>query len=201
MIFITAAVVGASTLGGILFLIFRSRSPMPSKKARISVQLDLHDYNVLRIWADKNNLTLSDYVRKVLMASVPQPEKKRMNGDGKKSIVDVAFEEVDKQDEVGTINTMTLPPTRKPQKGVVTEAERTHPLQRVTKLTHTQLPVVPPGPHPCVHLSGQVPPNLKGQCQGTCTQSSQRGRVCYWTPTTARNCPVFESKVHAQRGL
>ncbi len=177
---------------------------MPNNKAKISVQLDVTDYNLIRVWADKNGMTLSDYIRKTLVESVPVQEKKRMNGDGTKSVMDVAFEHAEEQDklDLGT-GVMPLPPTssRKPQKGVVTEAERTHPLQRVTKTGSTQLPQVPPGPHPCVHLSPQVPTNLRGQCQGTCRNTTQRGRVCYWPPTSARNCPVFESKVASQRGL
>jgi hypothetical protein len=205
MIFIPAVVVGASLLGGALVVFVRQRRRrMGNKKVRVSVQLDVHDYNMLRVWADKNDQTLSDYVRKVLVASVPQQEKKRMNGDGKKSVVDAAFEEAEKQDGAAGVHqgVFPVPPTRKPQKGVVTEAERTHPLQRVLKTGSTPLPVVPPGPHPCAHLMHQmVPENMKGQCQGTCNQSSQRGRICYWPPTSARNCPVFESKVPAQRGL
>jgi len=201
MILTTVVAVGASVFGSATVLLFRRRRSMPGKKVRVGAQLDVRDHNMLRIWADKNGLTIPDYVRKVLLASIPQQEKHRMNGTDKKTVVDAAFEVAEQQDkhDLGT-NTgngaiIGLPPSRQPQRGVVSEAERTHPMQRVTKVAPTPLPTVPPGPHPCVHLMTMVvPANMKGQCQGTCNQNTQHGRICFWTPTTARNCPVFEPK-------
>jgi hypothetical protein len=176
---------------------------MAAKKAKLGLQLPAADYNLIRSWADKNGMNISEYARKVLMASVPTPEKKRVPDPTKRSIVDAAYEEIEKQDafDTGTIgNLMSLPPIRQPQIGVAAEADRTHPLQRVTKTTRTQLPTVPPGPHPCAHLTSKIPSNMRGQCQGSCNHTQQPGRVCYWTPTTARSCPLFEAK-GAGRGL
>ena len=173
---------------------------------------------MIRIYADKKNMVLSDYVRDTLLASIPAAEKAEQKGEPtERTVMDVAFEELEKNDAVnmGSNGVMPLPPmrqpapapvqgpnpvgSRQPQRGVITEANRTHPLQRVTAVQPLRLPTVPPGPHGCVHLSAVVPSNMRGQCQGTCNNSSQRGRVCFWTPTTARNCPLYEARNQADR--
>ncbi len=195
MTLFTVLMTGVSACGGSAFLYFQLRRSMAAKKARLGFQLGAADYRLIRTWADKNGMSISDYARKVLLGSVPDQEKKRMNGNnGKRSVIDVAFEEVEKQDAFEG-NIMPLPPTRQPQPGVVTEAERTHPLQRVAKTTtQSTVPQVPHGPHPCAHLTSNVPIHMKGQCQGACNHSQQPGRICYWPPTSARNCPLFEGR-------
>jgi hypothetical protein len=212
-----SAIMGASLIGSVTALYFRRKRAMSNPKTKLSIQLDVADYNMLRIWADKNSMVLSDYVRDTLLASVPAKEKAAQKGEPtEKTVMDMAFEKLeadDVNDTGGSGNVMPLPPprqvhpqpatapagARQPQKGVITEANRTHPLQRVTSVQPLRLPTVPPGPHGCVHLSPVVPSNMRGQCQGTCNNSSQRGRVCFWTPTTARNCPLFEARNQADR--
>ncbi len=61
------------------------------------------------------------------------------------------------------------------------------------------LPSTPPGPHPCVHLNTFAPNNMRGQCSGTCQNAQQRGRVCYWTQTTAQSCQFFEARHRPER--
>jgi uncharacterized protein (DUF1778 family) len=202
MIFTATALVACTFGAAALF--FRTRRNRMSAKTRISAQVDVTEYNLIRKWADKNGKTLSEYVRETLLASVPEAEKAHAARTPESMTVeDKAWEEIDKSDEVNTgmPGVLPIPPARRAQPGVVTEANRTHPMQRVTKVTPSRLPQVPPGVHPCVHLSLSVPANMRGQCQGTCTSQSQRGKVCFWTPTTARSCPVFEGKETKNRNL
>jgi hypothetical protein len=194
-----AAVASAavSVLLGTGWLMRRKKPEMPPAKTKLSVQLDVAEHKRLRIWADKQGMTLSEYVRRTLVASVPKKEAQRQEQDERSlDVINRAFEELDQTESFPT-GVFAMPPARKPQVGVPTEAERTHPRQRVTRLSLTQVSTgVPPGPHPCVHLAlTEGPAHLQGQCHGSCNQTSQRGRPCFWTPTTARNCPVFEPKM------
>jgi hypothetical protein len=171
-----------------------------TKKAKLSIQLDTADYNKLRIWADRSGQTLSEFVRTTLMQAIPADAHRKMNGaDHSGAVLDRVFEELDRA-ETPLIGVFPMPPARKPQEGVVSEAERSHPAQRVNRTALTQvLPVVPPGPHPCVHLMSGPPRHMEGQCQGTCHQVQQRGKPCYWTPTTAQSCQQYEPRTEADR--
>lgn len=197
-----ALVLGACALvtasGGALTVL---RSKMAStKKTKLSIQLDVSDYNKLRIWADRSGQTLSDFARSALMKAIPPEDDRKLDEAGRSgAILDRVFEELDRA-ETPLNGVFPMPPARKPQKGVVTEADRIHPAQRVNRTALTQVKAaVPPGPHPCVHLQGTAPLHMEGQCQGTCTQVQQRGKPCYWTPTTASSCQQFEPKTEADR--
>jgi len=200
MTFLTLLLMETPLLAGVglLFAVRRGASRMARSKTKLSVQLDVEVYNRVRIWADKNGMTVSEFTRKTLIEAIPPEENKRFDDSGQKeSILDRAFEELDKAEDPFT-GVFSMPP-RTPQVGVPTEAERTHPAQRVIRSSLTQVASsVPPGPHPCVHLSGVVPHHLKGQCQGTCNQQQQRGKPCFWAPTTARSCQMFEPKMSGE---
>lgn len=201
MIVEVSVLAAVSTLVGVGLLLRGKKPPMADEKTKLSVQLDVADYKRIRIWAEKQGTTLSEYVRTTLINSVPRPEKaKQVDDELSLSVIDRAFQELD-QDENPFSGVMAMPPARKPQVGVPSEAERTHPAQRVNRLSLTQVASnVPPGPHPCIHLTEVVgPSHLQGQCQGACNQTSQRGRPCFWTPTTARNCGVYEPKMTGEQ--
>lgn len=62
----------------------------------------------------------------------------------------------------------------------------------------------PPEPenetHPCYHLKRIFPTHLKAaDCQGTCNAPTQRGKVCHFAPSYARQCSAFE--LHRNRKL
>lgn len=167
-----------------------------SDKVEVTVQLTPEQYDLVRIWAERSDLSIQDYALRTLIESVPAVEQTAAK-DAKllETALDRAFGHLDATE--GTYvapGVFPLPPARKPIPGVLTEAERTHPMQRVVKTQTMALPTVPPGPHPCMHLSDRIPGHLRGQCQGTCSHRDQEGRICYWTPTTASNCPLFELK-------
>lgn len=206
------------------------------KKTKLNVALTVPEYNLINVWADKSGMTLSDYVRKTLIASVPVVEQERASHKGEKDdILDEAYAHLDRSDayDTGTsqgsfpilppqqarafleaaaplanehkrrpLDIPAGPPTphRVQQPGVITEATRTHPLQRTSDKPHgTTLTNVPPGPHPCMHLLKVAPRNMTGQCQGTCRHRDQDGRACFWTPTAAMQCPKFEAVIQQRR--
>lgn len=116
---------------------------------------------------------------------VPKPEQPL-------DLIDEAFKRMD-EDEA-TQGVVGLPPQRKqPAVAVPTEADRIHPQQRVAKTVPLPVRQVPPGPHPCLHL-GPAPSSMRQECQGLCEHRSQRGRFCYWTPTKAHECLLYEIK-------
>lgn len=204
-LFVNVAVLGGLCATAVLIVRswWRGKEPMTdSKKTKLSVQMDIAEYNLIRIWADKTGMTLSDYVRKTLVDSVPREEQARADAsEGQNNAIDAAFHELDLQEEATPFipGLMPMPPQRKVQPGVITEAQRTHPMQRVSDTKLSQLPKVPPGPHPCMHLSLAVPAHLRGQCQGVCQHREQTGRACFWTPTQAHGCPVFEPKAQHRK--
>jgi hypothetical protein len=54
--------------------------------------------------------------------------------------------------------------------------------------------------HPCVHLSGETPPNYKpSECSGICQAPGQNGRPCFWASNAASKCPYFRPKVLPRR--
>jgi hypothetical protein len=201
MILTALVVVGVPLVASTgLFLFWRGRPKMATSKTKLSVQLDTVDYNRLRFWADRKGVTISDFVRNALLRAVPVEEQAQIDkAEQTGSLLDRVFEELDKAEDPFT-GVFPMPPARKPQLGVPTEAERTHPAQRVTRMALTPTASnVPPGPHSCVHLLPQTPTHLRGQCQGTCNQIQQRGRPCYYAPTIARGCQVFEPKLQGDR--
>lgn len=204
MLITTALMIGTPSLAGVglLWLRKRTQARMAESKTKLSVQLDVKEYNRIRVWADKNGMTLSEFVRVTLLNSIPIEEQRKLSGaEETGSVMDRVYEELDKADaESPYAGVFPMPPARRPQVGVVNEADRTHPAQRVNKTTLDQaVSHVPPGPHPCVHLGAGSPSYIAGQCQGTCGQVQQRGKPCFWTPTTARNCQQFEPKLQQDR--
>ena len=178
---------------------WRKHPKMAVPKTKLSFQIETSDYNRLRLWADRTGQTVSELARNALLAAIPPDEKHRMLASGEAmTVLDRAFQELDETDNNYLPGVFPMPPIRKSQGAVPTEAERTHPAQRVIRTALTQItPKVPPGPHPCVHLDADAPPNMQGQCQGSCHQQQQRGKPCYYAPTVARECRAFEPKTKA----
>lgn len=162
-----------------------------SEKKKLSLQIDSSDYDTLVQRAGLQNVSVSEYVRRQLTDTMPPPPV--VTPVQTKSSMDVAFEELDKQDAIDTGSRGILPVA--PQQAALEPAR--HPMDRTDKRSRQPPPQSPPGPHPCQHLSTQrIPPQLRGQCLGTCQHSQQYGRACMWPPTAARDCSFFEAKLH-----
>jgi uncharacterized protein DUF6290 len=161
----------------------REKVRMTQEKISVSVRLDAEDYNRVRAYAESHQMSLSDYVRKTLVESIPTPHPAA-------EVMNRAFDVLDAQEPENTLpatHTFSPPPAALPEPAP-------HPLKRVPKITPMPLPRVPSGPHPCLHLSIVIPAPLVGQCQGMCQHPSQKGRPCHWAPGLAQSCPIFEGK-------
>lgn len=173
---------------------------MAAKKSKLNIQLSEEDQTLMGVWADMNGVTVPEYIRKTLIESIPHTLREKLSMTEKNTnALDRAFDYVDEAENDGnggSPGVMSLPPARKAIPGAVMEADRTHPMQRTVRVLPIARGNVPPGPHPCQHLSLTVPGHLQGQCQGQCEHREQRGRICYWTPTSARECPKFEAKMN-----
>ena len=181
---------------------YKSKKNMATKKNRVSLHLDPADYEVVKAWAERCGETVTDYAHRALVESVPAAERERLANKTRGDVVEAAFAAIDDSDDsfVSAPGMLPIPPGRRPQRGVLTEAEQTHPMQRVVKTGRTTLPSVPPGPHPCVHLNVTPPAHLLGLCQGTCEHREQRGRPCNFAPTIASHCDYFETVDQIRRG-
>lgn len=171
------------------------RNIMKSKK--VSISLTEEEHKLVSMWATRSGLSLADYVKQTTVGSVPAPEQtKEEDTKQTQDALDRAFGHLDSMEgSLSPPGVFSFPPSRRPFTSDLTEATRTHPLQRVNRTGKTALPTVPPGPHPCIHLSPDVPSHMRGLCQGLCEHRSQRGRLCYYPPTSAMGCDLFESKV------
>jgi hypothetical protein len=104
------------------------------------------------------------------------------------SVVDAAYDEIDRATEEGGPGIVFgLPPRHQPEAPPV-------PLSRQGQ--------VEVDTHPCDYLSGVTPPRFRpGEAEGICwhRDKNQRGRVCFWSPSSAANCPWFTARVRPTR--
>lgn len=165
------------------------------KTKKISIELNETEHAVVAMWAERASMPVKDYIKKLAVDMPPPPALTETKDRNDREVaLERAFGALDSWDLQPAPGVIPLPPARKQVAGGITEAERTHPLQRLDKAPNLKLPTVPSGPHPCIHL-GAAPSHLRGQCQGTCQHRDQTGRICYWPPASARNCMLFDSKM------
>lgn len=138
-----------------------------AKKPKISVEIELGDYNLFKWFASRNHQTLSEWVRKTLFDALPQNAAKMMNAESiGRATVAAAFKELDKEDAIdlgartGTVVVPVPPPEIKG--------------------------------HPCRWLERRYSAGYgPGQCEGTCSHRAQPGRVCFWVESAAPDCPHY----------
>lgn len=148
----------------------RLRGLRPTVKIQLSEEL-LALYNHL---ANREGLSLDEWVRKSLNSAVPRAELRRLErGALHAAGLELANIQLDEDERLTS--------------SVVSYDER--------PATRKALPVV--HGHPCAHLLPKYPMGYTPRdCQGTCssTQDGFRGRVCQWASTVANNCAAFEPK-------
>jgi hypothetical protein len=117
------------------------------------------------------------------------PEEEPESDEAPRDVYEVALGAAEPQGEVvtrrGNAIIFGLPPQAQERKKneVVVEAE----LQEDKVVVDS---------HPCVHLSGETPPNYKpSECSGICKAPGQRGRPCFWASNAASMCPYFRPRV------
>lgn len=187
---------GACVMAAVAAVALKRRRERTMSFRRVIIDLPEAEYEILTEWAKRHGEKVKDYAKRVVVESFPSVARSAQAAAQEKSMIEAAFTALDSQEatahEAGIPGILPVAPRRKPLEGVRTLAEQTHPMQRVVKHGHVPLPQVPPGVHPCMHLSKNVPAHLQGQCQGLCEHREQRGRPCYWAPTSAQGCQYFE---------
>lgn len=196
-------------IGGYVALIgvLTERLVMASKKKTkepsLQLQLSPVELQALEEAAGRNSVSVTEYARVVLVSSLPLNTQKNLMSISVPNAEPTPTSLIEQARNRENDRSVERSPTRLPTTvpSVQTPARRSAPSSpqggtaRDRKPAPMSLPQVPPGDHPCFNLSkDNIPGHLTGQCQGLCQHSSQRGRICYWPPTSASNCDVFESK-------
>ncbi len=131
------------------------------------------ELQIYRFDADRNGMTLAEWVRTTLNAGVSEHTMKHLakGSNARKSVMDMAFDMLD-EDEILGGSVMPLPPVRKYMNQV--------------------------SGHPCRHLNPTIPANFTAnECQGVCKSRKPgfEGRPCFWGSLAAKNCDGFEPKL------
>lgn len=134
------------------------------EKSRISVDIDTDDYELLKAYAARNGKKVSEYTREVLLASIPRRIVEAYQ-DSDENPVDVVDKLFAMQDEALGEDVESVDSLKIPEK----------PKEIL---------------HPCLNLKPENVPRTfeDGGCQGMC---SAQDRVCFWDPSSARQCQFF----------
>lgn len=187
-------IAGVAPIGAISFFTIGSKVLKNKKNLKVTIELNEEEMAHMVMWAQRSGLTIKDYVKKIAVTSLPPPAMTEATEKAQRAqALDLAFGALDSLDSLPAPGVMSLPPTRRPTAGGITEENRTHALQRVEKAPNFSLPVVQVSKHPCLHL-GPASSQMKGQSQGTCNHREQRGRTCFWSPATASGCMMYEDR-------
>lgn len=141
------------------------------KKPKISAEVSTEEFEAYKAEAARRGMTLSEWLRLSLNSALP-------TATSTPAVADAAFKQLDDQDRIG---------------GVMASVEQ--PVAEKPAPSFQKLPPAPVTDHPCVYLNPQRPGVLTtGECSGTCLNSSQRGKPCFFAAPFARRCPVFASR-------
>lgn len=142
------------------------------KKPKISAEVSREEFEAYKAEAGRLGMNLSEWLRRCLNSSVMAGQKPAP------AVAEAAFQQLEAQDALGG--------------GVVAP----QPVMVETKPLNLQGLPRPVALHPCVYLNPERPGNLLGgECSGTCSSASQRGKPCFFGPVTAHNCPLYASRV------
>ena len=129
------------------------------------------ELGIYRIDADRNGLTLADWIRTTLNAGVSADTMKHMSkGRGNQDVMDMAFKQLD-EDEI-----LSGP---------------------VFPLTSKRKYMDPVSGHPCRHLNPELPQNFtRAECSGSCKSNMVGfgGRPCFWSSMVAKEFDAFQPK-------
>lgn len=140
------------------------------KKRSLKLNVTQQEYNAFRQLASEANKSPEQWAKERLLAQIPSHyQERRLLEARRRAAMGTVFSQLDLQD--------SLHPTEAMQ----TVADAVPPLKVLNN-------------HPCQFLDPTPPPNLERACSGVCREASQGGRVCFWTPTMAKECLTFKSK-------
>lgn len=147
------------------------------KKPKISAEVSKEEFEAYKAEATRMGMTLSEWLRRALNSSVNAQTRPPAPAGA-----EAAFQQLEAQDRLdgGILAPQPVPATAKTP--AVLQG-----LPKTPQATST---------HPCVRLNPDRPGMLtSGECHGTCTASSQRGKPCFFGVVTAHNCPLFSSRI------
>jgi hypothetical protein len=157
--------------------LFRRKKSRDIFEAGRTIQTSVSEveFSIYRLEADRNGMSLQDWMRETLNRGVSRETLRRLSSGSGQAALNMAYQMLDEEDRLS-------------------EATDTAPV----------LPLAPRRPmykklsgHPCFHLSAEIPKNFTAsECQGVCT-SQHPGfsrKPCFWGPLAATECPAFERK-------
>lgn len=162
---------------GWLRRLFRNRQ----KPRKVVLDVTNELYQLYTFAANREGLTLPEWVRRSLNKAVPSSELKRLEQKTLHAAgIEAAYQQLDRDEAAGL--------TGLSSGGDAIEARAVTSSTKAKK----RLPMVPG--HPCRHLSAELPPGGSSQRdgQGTCTVQE---RMCHWPAAVASQCPVFRNKI------
>lgn len=151
------------------------RNKQKPRKVVLDVTNEL--YQLYTFAANREGLTLPEWVRRSLNKAVPSSELKRLEQKTLHAAgIEAAYQQLDRDEASGLT-------------GLSSGGDAVAP---ATSAKKKRLPMVPG--HPCRHLSAELPPGGTSQRdgQGTCTAQE---RMCHWPAAVAAQCPVFRNKI------
>lgn len=127
------------------------------------------ELKIFRIDADRNGITLHDWIRSTLNKGVSADTMRHLSkGVGEDiDVLNTAFELLEDHELLGG----NAAPVRK----------------KYMKISG----------HPCRHLNPEIPQNYtKASCQGSCNSRhpGYGGRPCFWGAPVAKDCDAFQAK-------
>jgi hypothetical protein len=145
------------------------------KKPKISAEVSQQEFDAYKTEAARLGMTMSEWFRRSLNSSVNAQTRAALPAGA-----EAAFQQLDAQDKLGG-GIMAPQP-------IIVQQKPAAELQG--------LPKTPPtSGHPCLYLNPDRPGTLSaGECSGTCSSASQRGKPCFFGEGNARNCPLFASR-------
>lgn len=142
-----------------------------SKRPKISAEVSTDEFDAYKKEATRWGYNMSEWMRRTLNSALPRTESTP-------AVAEAAFQQLEAQDRLDG--------------GVMAQ----QPI--VVQAAVLPLQTLPPTPkpavvgHPCVFLNPETPGALRGgECFGTCTANTQRGKPCFYGPGNAKKCPLF----------
>lgn len=176
-------------------------------KQKISAEIPKEDYELIKMLANQNDLTVSEWIRQAIQKGIPADLKKKI----------VSVEPLDKlnamleaEEDAGPIPTLPLPPMAEALINAAThrtQIDDSDPYgtsARAENKLHSEATAAyikreGTAPHACIYLvKGSTPHFRDTECEGTCTSPKQNGRVCFWPSQVARNCDAYRPR-HVNR--
>lgn len=164
-------------------------------KVKVSTDLPAEDMDLVRVLANEQGISVSEWLRRAVAAAIPKDLRARTRDT---SLDEKVANFVDQQPSFPTI---PLPP----EAVALTEAAMNRSQDAYASLVQVRkksedeerkvLATQSTAPHACVYLSKETNPFYgPNDHEGTCKAPTQVGRVCFWPSAAAKSCPQFSPR-------